>query len=155
MSGYVHMSDAQLIFAFESQDENAGNELVRRYYPKVYAWCLRRLLSPADAADAAQDVFMRVMAERKIFSFQGKASLSSWLFTVTRNVCMSFYRVKSRRLENQLKEMEEYHSPRELFLQEEASPERHLEKADQLLYLYSAAPAHCLRFHLDFQRRKS
>jgi RNA polymerase sigma-70 factor, ECF subfamily len=51
-----------------------------------FVWrCLRRQgVPPADAADAIQEVFLAV--HRTLASFEGRASLPTWLFTICRSV---------------------------------------------------------------------
>jgi RNA polymerase sigma-70 factor, ECF subfamily len=51
-----------------------------------FAWrCLRRMGVPHDdLADAMQDVFLTV--HRTLGGFQGRASLSTWMFTICRSV---------------------------------------------------------------------
>lgn len=62
-------------------------ELYRRYYERVHSWC-RRLMKDRDRADdVTQEVFMRAFRYRH--SFRGDARTSTWLYTVTRNYCLT------------------------------------------------------------------
>jgi RNA polymerase sigma-70 factor (ECF subfamily) len=61
--------------------------LYRRYYPKVAAWCLRIGGDRQEAADLAQEVFLRV--HQRLGSFRGESRFSTWLYTVTRSVAIN------------------------------------------------------------------
>ena len=62
-------------------------ELYRRYYSKVAAWCLRIGGDRQEAADLAQEVFLRV--HERLGSFRGDSRFSTWLYTVTRSVVIT------------------------------------------------------------------
>jgi RNA polymerase sigma-70 factor, ECF subfamily len=76
-----------------SQDE-AGRrgdlfaEVFRRYHSRVTAWCFRITRDRNRSLDLAQEVFFK--AYRHARSFRGDARLSTWLFAITRNHCLSF-----------------------------------------------------------------
>ena len=61
--------------------------LYRRYYPKVAGWCLKISGDRQEAADLAQQVFLRV--HEKLGSFRGDSRFSTWLYTVTRSVAIN------------------------------------------------------------------
>lgn len=61
--------------------------LYRRYQPKVAAWCLRICHDREEAADVAQEVFLRV--HERLGSFRGDSRFSTWLYTVTRSVAIN------------------------------------------------------------------
>ena len=61
--------------------------LYRRYQPKVAAWCLRICSDREEAADVAQEVFLRV--HQRLDSFRGDSRFSTWLYTVTRSVAIN------------------------------------------------------------------
>jgi RNA polymerase sigma-70 factor, ECF subfamily len=62
-------------------------EIVRRYEPRVKAWCFRISRDRDRACDLAQDVFLRAYV--KIESFRGDSQLSTWLYTISRNHCFN------------------------------------------------------------------
>lgn len=61
--------------------------LYRRYYSKVAAWCLRISGDRQEAADLAQEVFLRV--HERLGSFRGESRFSTWLYTVTRRTAIN------------------------------------------------------------------
>lgn len=67
--------------------EAALSQLYRRYTAKVSAWCLRLSGNPQEAADLAQEVFLRV--HERLEQFRGASRFSTWLYTVTRSVVIN------------------------------------------------------------------
>jgi len=63
------------------------NELYRRYHNRVQTWCHRVVRNQAAAADLTQEVFLK--AYRRTSSYRGDSKVSTWLFSVTRNHCLS------------------------------------------------------------------
>lgn len=61
--------------------------LYRRFYPKVAYWCLRICGNRDEAADLAQEVFVRVHS--RLGSFRGESRFSTWLYQVTRSVAIN------------------------------------------------------------------
>jgi len=69
--------------------------LYRRYYRKVAHWCLRISSDRQEAADLAQDVFLRV--HTRIDSFRRDSEFSTWLYTVVRSVAINRGMSRQRR----------------------------------------------------------
>jgi RNA polymerase sigma-70 factor (ECF subfamily) len=64
--------------------------LIRASYADVYALCRRLLGDDADAADATQEVYVRVV--RSVLGFRGDSAFGTWLHRVTVNVCATALR---------------------------------------------------------------
>ena len=79
--------DPSLVRAVQRGESGAMDDLIRGTYTDVYALCRRLLGDPADAADATQDVYLRVV--RSVLGFRGEAAFGTWLHRVTVNVCMT------------------------------------------------------------------
>lgn len=77
--------DPELVRACQRGEPGAMDALVRGTYADVYALCRRLLGDDADAADATQEVYLRVV--RSVLAFRGDAAFSTWLHRVTVNVC--------------------------------------------------------------------
>ena len=61
------------------------------YYGKVMGYIMARVRRRAEAEDIASDVFEKIV--RKIDDFdETKASVSTWVFTITRNTLIDHYR---------------------------------------------------------------
>ena len=82
-------------------DSLAIERLVQTYQRDVYRLALSILDNPDDADDATQEVFLSAL--RGLDSFRAEASLKTWLFSITVNVCRSrLQRVKRRELLKQM-----------------------------------------------------
>lgn len=69
-----------LIAELKSGSETAFASLIAQYSRPVYSLIARSLRDPADAADVTQEVFIKVF--RSIHSFQGGASLRTWIYRI-------------------------------------------------------------------------
>jgi RNA polymerase sigma-70 factor (ECF subfamily) len=86
-------SDLELIEEFRSGEQSSFEELLSRYSNKVFSLASRLTRNTEDAEEVLQDVFVTV--HRKIASFEGKSSFSSWLYRVTVNA--AFMKLRKRR----------------------------------------------------------
>ena len=77
--------------------------LYRKYGDLVYGRCRTLLGNDADAAEVAQDVFIRLM--RYAEGFRGDASPSTYLFKITTTTCLNRIRTRKRRREEMVEEM--------------------------------------------------
>jgi RNA polymerase sigma-70 factor (ECF subfamily) len=82
--------DSQWLRQCREGDPLAIERLVHAHQADVYRLALSILDDPDEAEDAAQEVF--VSALRSLDSFRGDASLKTWLFSITINLCRSRYR---------------------------------------------------------------
>ena len=91
-----HQSDdTPLIARAQAGDLAAFDELVLRHQREVFAVALRMLGDQDEAKDVSQDVFVR--AYQGIRSFRGEAKLSTWLVSITINLCRNQRRWWARR----------------------------------------------------------
>ena len=63
------------------------DKLVEDYAQGVYTHAHRMLGSREEAEEAAQDVFLRI--HRSLAGFQGRAKISTWIWRITTNVCLT------------------------------------------------------------------
>ena len=82
--------DLDLVRAVQRGEPDAMDALIRATYAAVYALCRRLLDDPADAADATQEVYLRVV--RSVRGFRAEAAFGTWLHRVTVNVCATALR---------------------------------------------------------------
>ncbi len=75
----------QLLSRCQQGDSLAIEALVRSYTPLVYRLALSILDDPAEADEAAQDALVAALS--KLDSFRGQAKFTTWLYTITLNVC--------------------------------------------------------------------
>lgn len=85
-------NDDALLTAAGAGDHSAQDELVRRHYKSV-AGLAYRLLGKADLAeDAAQDVFLKLLAGKARFA--GRSQFGTWLTRIVLNLCVDYRRRK-------------------------------------------------------------
>lgn len=73
--------------------DEAKTELYSSYYSKVHRYIQGKVNNSVLADDLCSDVFLKVY--EKIDSFDDrKASLSTWIFTITRNTLTDYYRTR-------------------------------------------------------------
>ena len=83
LAGAVVPEDASLLEGLRRGDEDAYEALIQRYEKPVYNLISRLVDDPADAADAAQEVFLKVF--RKVGWFRGQSSLKTWIYRIAIN----------------------------------------------------------------------
>lgn len=79
--------DAVLVAAFRAGHAAAFDVIVRRHQRQVYQICYRFMHTHEDAADLAQDTFVR--AYRGLARFNGNAALKTWLYRIAVNTCLN------------------------------------------------------------------
>lgn len=89
-----YANEAELVRACKTGDREAFSELVAIYQNKIINIAYGMLSDQEDAYDAAQEVFVKIY--RSITGFQEKSSLSTWIYRITKNVCMDFLRKRTR-----------------------------------------------------------
>jgi RNA polymerase sigma-70 factor (ECF subfamily) len=116
----------------QGRPESAFTALLERYEGKVYRLCCALLGEHAQAQDAAQDSLVRVW--RALGRYDGRASLSSWIYAITRNRCLTALarRRPTDSLDALLQEGEEAH----LGLAHERDAADPDERSRQVLRLY-------------------
>ena len=68
------------------------DHILRTYQDRVYNQAYRMLGNREDAEEAAQDVFLKVY--RSLDDFRGDSKLSTWIYRITANECISRLRKK-------------------------------------------------------------
>ena len=88
--------DADLVAALRAGDRHAVLEgLMDRYRQKVMHLAVSIVRDPALAEDLAQTTFVKVW--QALPRFDGRAALSTWLYTIARNTCLTAV-AKERRI---------------------------------------------------------
>ena len=87
--------EAAVIQAVLDGDVNAYEALVKEYEKNVYNLALRMTGNSEDAADMAQEAFIK--AYNSLTAFRGDSKFSVWLYRIVSNVCLDFLRSRSRK----------------------------------------------------------
>jgi RNA polymerase sigma factor (sigma-70 family) len=85
-------SDAYLIAECLSGNEAAWQKLIEKYKRLVYSIPIKYGVSPADAEDILQSVYMQLFCE--LSKLRRAESLKSWLMVVTSRKCFQWHRQK-------------------------------------------------------------
>lgn len=65
--------------------------IYNEYHDRVMGYIYARLRSKEDAEDLCQDIFVKVHSKLESFD-PTKASISTWIFSITRNSVIDYYR---------------------------------------------------------------
>jgi len=84
---YTAQDDMALEQAAASGDRDAFGQLYNRHFDRVYDFTLRMVRDRDEAADIAQDTFLRAMQALK--AGEKRASFSTWVFTIARNLSLN------------------------------------------------------------------
>ena len=91
-------ADDELICRLRACEESAYEELIARFHQPVYNLAFRLLNDSSDAADAVQEVFLKVF--RNVGHFRNQSSLKTWVYRITVNEAHNqrrwFFRHRSR-----------------------------------------------------------
>jgi RNA polymerase sigma-70 factor (ECF subfamily) len=99
------MKDKEYLLIKRAQkgDADAFSQLAENYQRNIYNLAFRFLGNPHDAADAAQEAFIKAYSFLK--GFRNEAAFSTWLYRIAVNVCLDFLREKKRMKEISLEEI--------------------------------------------------
>jgi RNA polymerase sigma-70 factor (ECF subfamily) len=86
---------ARLIARIQAGDRERYSELYLRYFDRVYTYLRIALQDAAEAEDAAQDVFIRVLQAIPRYE-RREAPFRAWLFRIVRNCAITRLRKRSR-----------------------------------------------------------
>lgn len=104
----ARVADAVLVEAARKGDRAAFEKLVRRHLDSVYGHALRFFGDQQTAQDASQEVFIKVF--RSLDEFDGRSQFTTWLYRVTRNVCLDMFR-RGRRVATPVDPLDLPHVP--------------------------------------------
>jgi RNA polymerase sigma-70 factor (ECF subfamily) len=95
--GWADADDRTLVGLCLAGRRAAFDVIVERHRRQVYQLCYRYVGNHEDAADLAQDTFIRAFKGLK--GFKGEASLATWLYRIAVNVCLNRLALKTPRRE--------------------------------------------------------
>ncbi|MEI8110565.1 MAG: sigma-70 family RNA polymerase sigma factor [Chitinophagia bacterium] len=91
-----HVSDTELIKAFQEGDVQAVEVLINRYKDKVFSSLLFYVKDTYLAEDLFQDVFIKIIdtLQNKRYTEEGK--FLPWALRIARNLCLDYFRKVKR-----------------------------------------------------------
>lgn len=95
-----HYNEQEIIpLLHDTEHQREAFECIVKKYSEVLYWQIKRLvLSHEDANDVLQNTFIK--AWQNIEYFRGEAKMSTWLYRITFNECLTF--LKHKREEQQI-----------------------------------------------------
>lgn len=95
LGSLLALADEDLLARYEAGQRPALDELFRRYRQLAYRVAYRLLGNEADALDAVQEGFVKVLTHLE--SFQGRSTFKTWLLRVVSNAALDLGRQRGRR----------------------------------------------------------
>ena len=94
------MDSKELLAQCRAGDRVAVDQLVQEYQPQLFRLALSILddgsqNGSADAQEVTQDALLAAL--RSLDSYRGEAKLSTWLYSITVNLCRNHIRARQRR----------------------------------------------------------
>ncbi len=86
MDDYEQLDESIVLAKFRDGDNEAGNEIVRRYRTRLYALCYNIMRCPDLAADMVQEAFIRLLKLRA--KIETNRSFPAFIHKITFNICM-------------------------------------------------------------------
>jgi RNA polymerase sigma-70 factor (ECF subfamily) len=88
--------DGNLVKEFQAGSNAAFDELQRRWEPRMFQLACKTIGPQYEdqARDLTQDAFLR--AYRALKKFRGESKFSTWVHTITRNVCVDWIKHQQR-----------------------------------------------------------
>ena len=83
-------TDFFLIQKMKNGDDSAIESFVRKYYPKIFQYCLLHIRDRGDAEDLTQETFLKFFQSFKRYQHRGKCS--AFLYAIASNNCKDYYR---------------------------------------------------------------
>jgi RNA polymerase sigma-70 factor (ECF subfamily) len=88
-------TDEELMIRFQSGDRSSLALLVRRHKTRLYTFALRLVGSGTTAEKVVQDAFVHVVQAEA--EFKHAARFSTWIYAITRNLCVDEMRKRALR----------------------------------------------------------
>ena len=91
----TEISDEALMIRYQRGERAAFTMLVRRHQTPLFNFALRQLGVPQQAEDVVQEAFVRVV--QNAGEFKHEARFTTWVYTITRNLCIDQMRKRALR----------------------------------------------------------
>lgn len=89
------MEEFDLINKIKQGDDSAFELLVSKYSNYIFRLAFSIIKDEEDAKELTQEVFIKIYLSIK--NFNGKASLSTWIYRITYNLCLDYLKKHKKR----------------------------------------------------------
>lgn len=97
------MQEKELLEKSKQGDVEAFTQLIAPYSTSIYHLCLKMVKDESSAEDLTQDALLK--AYQHLQGFQGRAKFATWLYKIAYNLSLNYLKKKSRRHEEEFKEL--------------------------------------------------
>ncbi|MEA1876758.1 MAG: RNA polymerase sigma factor [Bacteroidota bacterium] len=99
ITDYSNFNDRELVEAITTKKGRSQLRLLQevlyyRYVNKVYAKCYTLVRHTEDARDITHDIFVKIFIH--LPKFRLEAQLSTWIYSITYNQCLTFLKTQNR-----------------------------------------------------------
>ena len=84
------MEITEILLRCKNGDQEAWNMLINAYSKAVYNIALNFFADKDIAADVTQDIFLKIY--HNLEKFKEEKNFTAWLFTISRNYCIDYWR---------------------------------------------------------------
>ncbi len=123
------MDDNELYIKLCAEDEAAFTMFYKQTYPMVHAYVIQNNGGQDDAMDCMQDAIINLIRNLRENKFRGDSKLTSYFFSIAKNVWLDQLRKKSRKLNNGSTDIEDI--PDKLLINQDLSSQS--EEEQQIL----------------------
>ena len=88
-------TDEELALEAQAGSRRCFEELIERYSPKLFNFLRPKIASNQDIEDIIQETFFKLY--KNIFRYDPKWKFSTWIYTATNRMAISFYRSKKKK----------------------------------------------------------
>jgi len=92
LSDFMGLNDNQLVKNYLEGNDEAFEELVKKYLKPIYNFLYRLTNNQVVAEDLAQDTFLKVW--KNIRRFDQSRSFKTWIFTIAKNTAFDYFKKK-------------------------------------------------------------
>ncbi|QEC52581.1 RNA polymerase ECF family sigma subunit [Anseongella ginsenosidimutans] len=90
------ISDQELVALYTRGDENALEELVKRYRSKIYTTILLQVKDSSIAEDIFQDAFIKVINTLRAGKYNEEGKFLPWVIRIAQNLVIDHFRKEKR-----------------------------------------------------------
>ncbi len=83
------IADQALVHRYQAGDDAAFEQIVTRYWDRIFSRAYQLLQNREDAEEVTQDTFLR--AQKGLENFRGDSSFSTWLYQIATNLSHNRY----------------------------------------------------------------